>query len=120
MPGSNPGALVRAKRLRQRSTLSENVLWERLRDRQFLSLKFRRQVAIGPYVADFYCHERRLVLELDGAVHEEERQRAHDQNRDANLSSLGYRVLRFTNEEVLKDTDAVLERIRHYLERPKP
>jgi very-short-patch-repair endonuclease len=59
------GALVRAKRLRRILTPSEEAIWEHLRDRKLLGLKFRRQVPVGPYVADFYCYELRLVLELD-------------------------------------------------------
>ena len=119
MPISSPGARVRAKRLRQSSTPGENAWWERLRDRRFLGLKFRRQVPIGPYVADFYCHDRRLVLELDGGIHEEERRKAHDDNRDANLIALGFKVLRFTNDDLLEDLDSVLEKARQYVERPK-
>jgi len=114
-----PGALVRAKRLREESTPAEEILWERLRDRQFLGLKFRRQVPIGPYVADFYCHERKLVLELDGGIHEEEPQRAHDENRDSNLAALGFKILRFTNTELLQDLDSILEKVQQYLERRK-
>jgi len=87
------------------------VLWARLRGNQLHGLKFRRQVPIGPYVADFFCHELRLVLELDGSVHEEKAQIAHDTNRDANLNALGYRVLRFTNQQIAEDLDAVLESI---------
>jgi very-short-patch-repair endonuclease len=119
MPVPSPGALIRAKQLRQRSTPAEEALWKRLRDRKFLGLKFRRQVPIGPYVADFYCHERKLVLELDGEIHEEERQKAHDGNRDANLAVLGYKILRFTNDELENDLDAVLEKARQQIERRK-
>ena len=96
------------------------MLWEKLRDRQILGLKFRRQVPIGQYVADFYCHDRRLVLELDGGIHEERQQKIHDENRDANLIALGYKVLRLTNEEVQADLDSALERIRHRLECRNP
>jgi type I restriction enzyme, R subunit len=94
-------------------------LWERLRDRRFLGLKFRRQVPIGPYVADFYCHERKLVLELDGGVHDGEKQKSHDKNRDENLTALGYKILRFTNDELQEDLDSVLARARQHLERRK-
>jgi very-short-patch-repair endonuclease len=92
-------------------------LWKKLRDRQLLGLKFRRQVPIGQYVADFYCHDRRLVLELDGGIHEEPGQRSHDENRDANLAAQGFTILRFTNDEVLNDLPSVLEKIRKRLER---
>jgi very-short-patch-repair endonuclease len=114
---AGPGAVGRAKRLRRQSTAAEEVLWERLRSRQFLGLKFRRQVPIGQYIADFYCHDRRLVLELDGGIHDEPRQQSHDGNRDLNLTTLGYTILRFTNEEVLRNLDLVLETTRRQLER---
>jgi very-short-patch-repair endonuclease len=107
-----PGALVRAKRLRQISTPAEEALWAHLRDRKLLGLKFRRQVPVGPYVADFYCHEMRLILELDGPVHEGGSQIRHDVNRDANLEALGFRILRFTNREVHSYLESVLETIR--------
>jgi very-short-patch-repair endonuclease len=108
----NKNALSRAKTLRKILTPAEETLWSHLRDRRFLGLKFRRQAPIGPYVADFLCHEMRLVLELDGSVHREPDQISHDQNRDANLQALGYRVLRYTNEELQNDLDSVLEAIR--------
>jgi very-short-patch-repair endonuclease len=110
---ANKGALVRAQRLRRISTAAEESLWDQLRDRRLLGLKFRRQAPIGPYVADFLCHELRLVLELDGPVHAEPEQAAHDLNRDANLKALGYRVLRFTNHQVEADLDSLLETLRH-------
>jgi len=107
----NPGALVRAKRLRRIATPAEEALWVHLRDRKLLGLKFRRQVPVGPYVADFYCYELRLILELDGPVHEEDAQIRHDVNRDANLEALGFRILRFTNREVHAHPESVLETI---------
>jgi very-short-patch-repair endonuclease len=108
----NKDALGRAKSLRRVSTPSEEALWARLRDRQVVGLKFRRQVPIGPYVADFFCHELRLVLELDGSIHEEEFQIVHDENRDANLQALGYRILRFPNRIVREDIESILGAIR--------
>ena len=82
-----------------------------MRDRKVAGLKFRRQQPVGPYVADFYCHELKLIVEIDGAVHEGDRQIAHDQNRDGNLAALGYTILRFTNSEVFLDGPGVLNRI---------
>jgi len=110
---SNSRALIRARDLRQGSTPAEEALWARIRDRQLLGLKFRRQAPIGPYVADFLCHELRLVLELDGSVHEEPAQISHDVNRDANLGALGFRVLRVTNQQIATDLDSVLRTIAH-------
>jgi very-short-patch-repair endonuclease len=108
----NKNALTRAKHLRQTSTPAEEILWSHLRNRRFLGLKFRRQAPVGPYVADFFCHELRLILEVDGPVHLEETQVSHDLNRDANLQALGYRVLRFTNQQILTELDSLLEIIR--------
>jgi len=119
VPISNPGALLRAKQLRHAGTPAEDALWERLRDRQFLDLKFRRQVPIRPYVADFYCHERKIVVELDGGIHATTPQKSHDENRDANLAALGYKVLRLTNDELSEDLAAALEKLRYAIERRK-
>jgi len=102
---------ARARELRREQTPSEEALWDLLRDRSALNLKFRRQHLIGPYVADFYCHELKLIVELDGGVHHDPSQAAHDQNRDANLTSLGYKILRFANEDIHENPQTVLDRI---------
>ena len=112
MRNAHRNALGRAKRLRHASTAAESALWDRLRDRQVLGLKFRRQAPVGPYIADFFCHELRLVLEIDGGIHAEERQISHDANRDANLQALGYRVLCFTNQQIEQEIELVLGSIR--------
>ncbi len=78
-------------------------------------MKFRRQYPIGPYVADFFCLQARLVVELDGGGHAREQQRRGDAARTAYLESRGYRVLRFWDNEVLTNVDGVLERIAEYL-----
>ncbi|HEV7515913.1 MAG TPA: endonuclease domain-containing protein [Thermoanaerobaculia bacterium] len=101
----------RARGLRKAQTSAEAVLWAALRNRRLAGLKFRRQVAIDRYVLDFYCHEPQLVVELDGEVHGEPRQRDHDQSRDSYLTSRGLRVLRIANREVFEDLDGVLRRI---------
>ncbi len=108
----NKDTLTRAKHLRQTSTSAEETLWSHLRDRRFLGLKFRRQAPVGPYVVDFLCHEMRLVLEVDGSIHLEPHLISHDQNRDANLQALGYRVLRYSNEQLQDDLDSILETLR--------
>ena len=93
-------------------TDAEAVLWQLLRNRKLIGCKFRRQVPIGRYVADFFCHERRLIVELDGGVHSDPDQQLHDQNRDTFLLSLGLRILRFSNEQVLGAPQEVLDQIR--------
>jgi very-short-patch-repair endonuclease len=97
--------------LRQQQTPTEEVLWDRLRARRFLGLKFRRQFPVEGFITDFYCHEAKLIVEVDGAVHDEPHQEARDENRDVFLQSLGYKVLRFANERVLEDIDSVLREI---------
>lgn len=102
-----------ARGLRRRQTDAERLLWSRLRDRRLLGWKFRRQVPLGPYVVDFYCHERQLVVELDGGKHLGS---AADVERDAWLRGQGLRVLRFWNHDVLVRTEGVLEAILLALE----
>jgi very-short-patch-repair endonuclease len=102
----------RSRRLRVDQTNAEAMLWELLRGRKLTGMKFRRQAPLGRYIADFYCHDQRLVVELDGPVHSEPAQAVHDQNRDTFLRSLGLTVLRFSNEEVVADPENVLRKIQ--------
>src|SRR5690606_27853089 len=89
-------------------TPSEKKLWSALRDRRFAAYKFRRQVPVGPYVADFICFEARLIVELDGSQHA---QSAHDATRDAWLANQDFLVKRFWNDEVVRNLDSVLDTI---------
>jgi very-short-patch-repair endonuclease len=100
---------VRARALRQVPTDAEKLLWYHLRDRRFQGLKFRRQRPIGPYFADFACVEIGLVIELDGGQHGE--QLAYDARRAAVMKEHGFETLRFWDHEMLKETEAVLEKI---------
>ena len=109
------GLTERARGLRQTSTPSEDVLRQRLRNRQLLGFKFRRQHQYGDYIADFYCHEAQLVIECDGKVHHCKGAWLHDQKRDAYMKSMGLTVMRFTNDRVLHDTDKVVADISEYL-----
>ena len=108
-----------AKRLRGSQTDAELCLWYRLRAHRFLGLKFKRQKPLGPYVADFVCLEHRLVIEVDGSQHNDQRLES-DRVRDHWLKEQGLTVLRFWNDEVLRDTDSVLERIRQAVESEGP
>jgi len=85
------------------------VLWEAIRDRRLSGLKFRRQYAVGPFVVDFACTACKLIVELDGAIHDQ--QQAQDQSRSEHLQQYGYRVLRFRNEETFEDLSGVLDKI---------
>jgi very-short-patch-repair endonuclease len=109
------GLAEQAKKLRSEQTSAEAVLWQLLRARQLLGFKFRRQHQIGDYIADFYCNEARTVIECDGSVHQTSEQWHHDQNRDAYMIAQGLRVLRFSNDQILNDTERVLEEIARHL-----
>jgi very-short-patch-repair endonuclease len=91
-------------------TDAERALWARLRSKQIEGQRFRRQVPIGPYVADFACVSGQLIIEVDGSQHVAEH--AYDDRRSAYLESRGYRVLRFWDNAVLQELDSVLESIR--------
>ena len=109
---SAPDMRARARRLRRDATDAERALWRRLRGKQLEGLKFRRQHAVGRFVLDFYCHECRLAVELDGGQHGEAAHRRRDDTRTAFLERKGVAVLRYSNLEVLQETEAVLEDLR--------
>jgi very-short-patch-repair endonuclease len=105
------GVRVRARALREGQTDAEALLWSKLRDRQLMNLKFRRQRPIGPYFADFACLEIGLVIELDGGQHTDGASGVYDQKRSDDMAALGFQTLRFWNNDVLIHTEAVLEKI---------
>jgi cyclase len=100
----------KAKELRENMTEAEVVLWEYLRQHPF-GYKFRRQHPLGIYVVDFYCHKLNLVIEVDGSVHGEKEVIEADMERQRQLERDGLKVARFTNEEVLKKREEVIDRI---------
>lgn len=100
-------ARTQAKALRAAMTPPEVILWQHLRGKRLASLRFRRQHPLGPYIADFYCHDARLVIETDGASHAGDR-RERDDQRDAWMNERGLRVLRIPAGEVLRNIDDVL------------
>ena len=99
----------RARALRQRMTDAERLLWRHLRNRELGGWKFRRQYPVGSFIVDFICLEKNVVIEVDGGQHAENE--ALDIQRSAYLNKTGYRVLRFWNNQVLQETEAVLEAI---------
>ncbi len=113
-----PSRLERARSLRRTDADAEMRLWQALRSRQLRGWKFRRQHPVGPFVADFVCLPGRLVVEVDGAHHAE--QRARDDARTRFIESKGFRVMRFDDGQVLNALDAVLEVIRLALEDARP
>ncbi|MEB3250311.1 MAG: endonuclease domain-containing protein [Merismopediaceae bacterium] len=98
-----------ARLLRQQLTPAEAKLWEALRGRQLKGLKFRCQHPIGRFIVDFYCPSLKLVIEVDGNIHTQRQD--YDQARNNKFNNLGYRVLRFTNDEVIHDLPKVLNQI---------
>lgn len=101
--------LKNARKLRQNQTDAEQLLWSLLRNRRFANKKFRRQHPIGRYILDFYCHELKLAVELDGGQHNESLAKQYDENRAQYLEEQSIRVVRFWNHDVLQQTDSVLE-----------
>jgi len=110
--------ILKAKELRHDMTLSEQKLWAMLRSHRLEGIHFRRQHAIGPYIADFCAPREKLIIEVDGSQHVE--QKEYDRDRTEYLETLGYRVLRFWNHEVLKDMDAVLLALLQVLHEKAP
>ncbi|MFA6470443.1 MAG: DUF559 domain-containing protein [Candidatus Latescibacterota bacterium] len=99
-----------ARNLRTEMTETEKILWSCINNRQLDGLRFRNQHPIGRYIADFYCHEKQLIIEIDGGIHRERKE--YDENRDSYLEAGGYTVLRFENSEIHHRLDSVLTVIR--------
>jgi len=100
-----------ARALRRRETPAERLLWDALRGRKVAGLKFRRQHPVGPFVLDFYCPDCKLVIEVDGGIHDGQDAQEQDTDRTSFLTAYGYRVLRIRNDEVLYDLPNVLKQI---------
>ncbi|MCK9352165.1 MAG: endonuclease domain-containing protein [Candidatus Paceibacterota bacterium] len=105
------------RELRSNATLQEIILWSRLKNKQ-LGVKFRRQHSFGKYIADFYCPEKRLVIEIDGSQHME--QEKYDRERTHYFESLGLEVLRFWNSDVNTNIDGVMVAVSEYIEKTHP
>lgn len=116
--GAPPEIFQRAKLLRNRLTPAERMLWEHVRKNQLKGYKFRRQHPIRHWIVDFYCHAAKLVIEVDGSVHDTIEQRQYDANRTEELELLGLRVLRFDNAEVYHFIEDVLNTIQAWLPHP--
>ena len=101
--------LSRAKELRREMTPAEKILWKELRANKLNGLHFRRQQVVHGYFADFYCHQQELIVEVDGDIHD--LQEEYDAERELYLVSLGFRIIRFKNEEVMKNLNDVLKKI---------
>ena len=97
-----------AKKLRKEQTQPELIIWNILRQRRFFNLKFRRQVHFGKYIADFACYEKKIIIELDGSQHLEEKNLLKDRIRTEYLNDIGFTVFRFYNSDILNNLESVL------------
>jgi very-short-patch-repair endonuclease len=109
--GAGINTIRAASILRKNTTLAEKILWKKLRDRKLFQVKFRRQHPIDIFIVDFYCHEIKLVIEIDGEIHDFEERKEYDISRQEFLENLGLTVIRFSNHEVTFNIDAVLNSI---------
>jgi very-short-patch-repair endonuclease len=108
--------LTHARALRGTQTDAENLVWMLLRDRRMVGFKFRRQHPVGKYIIDFYCHEAKLAIELDGGGHNLDYSKEYDRLRSLEIENTGIYVVRFWNNEVFKDCEAVMECIYRLLQ----
>lgn len=118
--GAKPDLFKKAKLLRENMTESENKLWKLLRKKDALGYRFRRQHPFGYYILDFYNHELKLCIEIDGGYHQSVDQKARDKERDKFIDFNDVTVLRFTNDEVNNNIEKVLEKIRKHIVKVKP
>jgi very-short-patch-repair endonuclease len=112
--GASPRIFANAQKLRESATEAEEFLWLALRENQLDGYKFRRQHPLSIYIADFYCHKLKLVIEIDGGYHQTKEQMLLDAERTATIESQGLKVMRFTNEEVLLNLPEVLNKIKEF------
>ena len=106
----------RAKSLRRNETFTEKKLWEILKNRGYENLKFRRQFPIHPYIADFYCHDLRLVIELDGITHETAEKKAYDARRNAMMKKAGFRIIRISDTDFIEKPSLLFDAIDEIIE----
>jgi very-short-patch-repair endonuclease len=107
---AKPDILEAARILRKNMTIPEKLLWEKLKGKQLYGLRFRRQHPIDMFIADFYCHEVRLVVEIDGEIHNQ--QEEYDDARSAEMGKFGIKIIRFNNSEVENDIVKVITGIK--------
>ena len=118
--GADSETLRAAHILRRSMTKAEAVLWKKLRDRNVISIKFRRQHPVYNFIVDFYCHEYKLVIEVDGEIHNDEIASRYDLGRTEVLNNFGLKVIRFTNNQILCSLDSVIEKIQREIPKRTP
>ena len=103
---------ILARNLRKNSTIQERRLWNLLKNRQFHNLKFKRQQPISDYIVDFICKEAKIIIEIDGGQHNEPENIEYDKTRTEYLNTLGYKVIRFWNNEIYENIEGVVLRLK--------
>ena len=104
--------IILARNLRKNSTIQERRLWNLLKNRQFHNLKLKRQQPIGDYIVDFICKEAKIIIEIDGGQHNEPENIEYDKTRTEYLNNLGYKVIRFWDNEIYENIEGVVLRLR--------
>lgn len=117
--GAPKSSFLKAKELRRNETEAEKLLWDKLKGNQIYGLKFRRQHPIQLFIADFYCHQIKLIIEIDGKYHLTKEQMIKDQERTEILNKNGVQVIRFKNDEIINDMTLVLSQIKIKAEKLK-
>ncbi len=115
--GTTPEIMLRAAELRKNMTRAEKILWEKLRRKGMINLTFRRQHPINMFIADFYCHKVKLVVEIDGSIHDIDEFRIRDMGREDEFEKYGIKTIRFSNEDIYHRLNSVLEKIKTDCER---
>jgi cyclase len=113
---ADPLIFSNARELRNKLTPAEQIFWLRLKE-QFSKYKFRSQHPISIYIADFYCHKLKLVIEIDGPIHNSEETKLNDEKREKDLENLNLTVIRFTNEQIKNEIETVIEIISSTIEK---
>lgn len=113
--GAKPELFRYAQEMRKNPTESEKVLWNILRKFRNKGYIFRRQHPVDIFIADFYCHKLKLIIEVDGGVHDSEQAMEYDDGRSAELEKYGLNIIRFTNDQVLKETEEVTIHIQNFI-----
>lgn len=110
--GAGKNIFEKANALRKRMTLPEKIIWDELKNRRITKVKFRRQHPVDIFIVDFYCHEIKLAIEIDGEVHQDEDVKEYDDGRTHDIEKLGITVLRFTNTDVINQRSKVISAIK--------
>ncbi len=116
--GANPEIFENAKELRKNMTVAEKILWEYLSNNKIDGFRFKSQHPISRFIADFYCHKAKLVIEIDGGYHLSKAQKELDKGREAEFENFGLRIIRFNNSQVEEDIGFVINEIKKALAHP--